>query len=161
MRIVVLSDTHLQNGQSLPPIVWNSLSGIDLILHAGDVVTPGLLSDLGVCAPVRAVRGNCDGWELANLPVRDIIDCDGLRVGLIHGNAGSGESTPERAYWAFASEGVRAVVFGHSHSPYLQWHNGILLFNPGSPTSKRRQPRYSFGILEIENNKVTGRHIYF
>lgn len=160
MRIGVLSDTHLRPGRALPAIVWELLDGVELILHAGDLVSAGVLSDLEALAPVRAVRGNCDDWELGQLPMRDIVGVGDVRIGLIHGNLGVGP-TPERAWQAFHKEHLDVVVFGHSHVPYLEWRNGTLLFNPGSPTDRRRQAFYSLGILELDGKNISARHYHF
>lgn len=160
MRIAVLSDTHLHKGKSLPNFVWEHLTQIDLILHAGDLTHMGLLEELACIATVRAVRGNCDGWDVT-LPDRDIIECGTLKVGLIHGNAGKGKTTPDRAYFALADFQVNLIVFGHSHSPYMEWRNGILLFNPGSPTDKRREQYFSFGLIDILEDQIQAQHIYF
>lgn len=161
MKIGVLSDTHLQTGQSLPPTVWDVLAQVDLILHAGDSVVSGVLADLNCLAPVIAVQGNCDSWELRHLPEKEIVAYGGLRFGLTHGCAGSARNTPERAYQAFVREKVQAVVFGHSHTPYLEWKNGILLFNPGSPTAKRRERYYSLGVIEVNQGQIQAKHVYF
>lgn len=161
MKIGVLSDTHLRAGQPLPQAVWKALAEVDIILHAGDSVAPEVLADLNCLARTVAVKGNCDDWELQHLPEKEIVACAGLRFGLIHGNAGHGRTTPDRAYQAFARGEVQAVVFGHSHSPYLEWRNGVLLFNPGSPTAKRWEPYYSVGVLEVHQDQIQARHIYF
>ena len=161
MRIGVLSDTHLREGQSLPSFVWDTLAGVDLIVHAGDIVASQILADLALLAPVRAVRGNSDGWGLANLPSRDLINFAGLRIGIIHGNMGVGRSTPERALSAFTGDLVDIIVFGHSHQPYLEWWDNVLLFNPGSPTDKRREKQYSLGIVEFLNGQLKANHHYF
>ena len=160
MRIAVLSDTHLRVGKSLPRNVWEQLTEIDLILHAGDLTHMGLLDELSCIAPVRAVRGNCDDWDVS-LPVRDVIECEALRIGLIHGDLGKGKSTPERAYLAFKDSSVDLIVFGHSHAPFMEWREGILMFNPGSPTDKRRELQYSFGILNIQQGQLKAKHLYF
>ncbi|SPF56760.1 putative enzyme [Candidatus Desulfosporosinus infrequens] len=159
MRIAVLSDTHLRVGKSLPHFVWEHLTQIDMILHAGDLTHMGLLDELASIAPVRAVRGNCDGWDVP-LPDRDIIECEAWRIGLVHGNVGKG-NTPERAFAQFKDLSVDLVVFGHSHTPFMEWRDGILLFNPGSPTDKRREPQYSFGLLDIQPGQVKAKHLYF
>lgn len=91
MHIAVLSDTHLRPGKSLPGFVWEHLNQVDMILHAGDLTNMGLLEDLSSLAPVRAVSGNCDGWDVA-LPDRDIIECEGVNIGLIHGHVGKGKT---------------------------------------------------------------------
>lgn len=160
MRIAVLSDTHLRVGKSLPRFVWEHLTQIDMIIHAGDLTHIGLLEELACIAPVRAVRGNCDGWGVS-LPDRDVIECGAWRIGLVHGNVGKGNSTPERAYAEFKDSSVDLIVFGHSHTPFMEWRNGILLFNPGSPTDKRREPQYSFGILDIQQRQLRAKHLYF
>ncbi|MPN42176.1 hypothetical protein SDC9_189732 [bioreactor metagenome] len=161
MIIGVISDTHLRAGQFLPVRVWEELSKVDLIIHAGDIIRPDLLTDLSALAPVEAVRGNCDGWELDKLPEQKIVICGGKRIGLIHGAYGPGKTTPERAFRAFDKNEIDIIIFGHSHIPYSQWHDGILLFNPGSPTDKRRQLKYSMGLLEIDDHEIKARHLYF
>ena len=160
MRIAVLSDTHLRVGKSLPRFVWEQLTDIDMILHAGDLTHSGLLEELSCIAPTRAVRGNCDNWDVS-LPDKDIVECEGFRIGLIHGHSGKGKSTADRAYHAFQDTPVDLIVFGHSHMPYMEWQEGILLFNPGSPTDKRRELRYSMGLLEIQQRQVAAKHLYF
>ncbi len=160
MRIAVLSDTHLREGRSLPRFVRENLTQIEMILHAGDLTHMGLLEELACIAPVRAVRGNCDGWDVS-LPDRDIIECGSWKIGLVHGNVGKGNSTPERAFNEFTETPVNVIVFGHSHTPYMEWRKGILLFNPGSPTDKRREPQYSFGILDVQPDQITAKHLYF
>jgi len=161
MLIGVLSDTHLREGRPLPSFVWLAFADVDLILHAGDVVSRSVLVDLGCLAPVKAVRGNCDGWELADLPAQAVVTCEDVKIGLVHGFAGTGRSTPERAFNTFAQEDADIIVFGHSHSPVSELRHGILLFNPGSPTDKRREARYSLGLLRVEGKKITPQHLYF
>lgn len=161
MLIAVLSDTHLREGRTLPTKVWESLAGVDLILHAGDVVSPGILVDLKTIAPIEAVRGNCDGWELASLPERKLVTCEEIRIGLTHGAYGVGRTTSERALRSFEPNSVDLIVFGHSHSPYKERHGGILLFNPGSPTDKRREAQYSIGLIEIHGSEFEAEHIFF
>jgi putative phosphoesterase len=160
MRIAVLSDTHLRIGRSLPKFVWEQLSQLDLILHAGDLTNMELLDELKAIAPTHAVKGNCDDWDVS-LPDQDVIECESFKIGLIHGYTGKGKSTPERAYNSFENIPVDIIVFGHSHVPFMEWRNGILLFNPGSPTDKRREPQYSFGILEIRQGQIKAKHLYF
>jgi len=160
MRIAVLSDTHLRMGQALPRFVWEQLTQIDLIFHAGDLTHIGLLEELSYLAPVRAVRGNCDVCDVS-LPERDVIEAEGVRIGLIHGNSGKGKSTPDRAFHAFKETAIDLIVFGHSHTPCMEWRDGILLFNPGSPTDKRRESQYSMGLLEIQQGQVKAKHLYF
>lgn len=161
MLIAVLSDTHLREGQTLPSKVWENIEGVDLILHAGDVINQGLLMDLKSIAPLEVVRGNCDGWELASLPERKIVTCERVRMGLTHGASGVGRTTPERALRTFELGSVDVIVFGHSHRPYKEWHGDIVLFNPGSPTDKRREPSFSMGLIEVHDSEFEVQHILF
>lgn len=160
MRIAVLSDTHLRVGKALPRLVWEQLNPIDMIIHAGDLTHMGLIEELSCFAPVRAVKGNCDGWDVP-LPDRDIIECEAYRIGLIHGDLGKGKTTPDRAFNAFKEQSVDIIIFGHSHIPFMEWRDGIFMFNPGSPTDKRREPQYSFGILDIQQGHLKAEHVYF
>ncbi|AFM42036.1 phosphoesterase, MJ0936 family [Desulfosporosinus acidiphilus SJ4] len=160
MRIAVLSDTHLKAGRSLPRLVWEHLSDADLILHAGDLTHKELVDELSLVAPVKAVCGNCDDWTV-DLPSQEWVECESFKFGIIHGHQGKGKTTLERAYSAFESNHVDVIVFGHSHTPTLKCHNGVLMFNPGSPTDKRREPQYSFGWLEVQEGHINAKHIYF
>lgn len=161
MLIGVLSDTHIPyRGRSLPSIVWKTLEGVDLILHAGDINHPDLLDDLNLIAPVHAVLGNTDPYELQlQLPVTKILTLEGYKLGLVHGD-GFGGSTIDRAAKAFSDEELDIIVFGHSHQPYCAFHGKTLFFNPGSPTDKRRMPYYSFGLLHLEET-LRAELIYF
>lgn len=148
-RVGVISDTHMpRRGRSLPEALQHGLEGVDLILHAGDLVDPSVLEMLEQIAPVAAVCGNSDPLSVRMLlPERRVLQLGRFRVGLIHGHQGIGNSTPERARRAFTD--VDAVVFGHSHIPYCEMKEGVLLFNPGSPTDRRREPHFSYGLLHI------------
>ncbi len=163
MRVGVVSDTHITDGRrTIPPAVWGAFTDVDVILHAGDIARRDVLDDLAALAPVHAVYGNVDPFELATtLPERLTLDLGGAHVGLTHGHLGVGRTTPERARGHFAGvAGLDAVVFGHSHEPYNRIEDGVLLFNPGSPTERRRQPRPSYGLLTIENGAIRGEIVY-
>lgn len=162
MRIGVLSDTHMSTASArLPKALEKGLTGVDLILHAGDWVSPAVAELLERIAPVEGIAGNNDGEEIVRrFGRRKIVRAGELSIGMVHGD-GWGKTTEQRAYEAFANERVNAVVFGHSHIPHMEWKNGMLLFNPGSPWDKRRQPRYSFGILKTEGNRIEAEHVFF
>ncbi len=163
MRVGIISDTHIADRRRvIPAAVWHTFLGVECILHAGDVVTRDVLDELAAVAPVHAVRGNMDPPELA-CTLRDALTLDlgGARIGLTHGHLGHGRTTPERALSTFRGvKGLSAVVFGHSHEPYNAVHGGVLLFNPGSPTERRRQPRHSFGLLHLTDGAVRGEIVY-
>lgn len=160
MKVGILSDTHIRKGRTLPQFVWEQLEGVDKILHAGDLVTVSLLEELALLAPVVAVRGNGD-WLMEDLPDTAITQLGSLKVGLTHGYLGRGGNTPERAFNTFAQSEVDMIVFGHSHLPYKSFVNGILMFNPGSPTERRGQPQCSLGIMTIEDGFYDVQHLFF
>lgn len=160
MKIALLSDTHIRKGGTLPRNVWDEIAQSDMIIHAGDLVSESLLDDLAVLVSVVVVKGNCD-WTVNSLPDKIITQFGGLRVGITHGHLGKGSTTPERAYNLFRDDGVDIVVFGHSHAPYNKYHNGVLLFNPGSPTNKRNQPMFSMGVLNVFNDRFEIDHLFF
>ncbi len=149
----VVGDTHLPRfGRRLPAALLEGLRGaaVELILHAGDLTSAGVLDELASVAPVVAVAGNNDPPELVDrLGTARILEIDGVRVGLTHGHAGSGARTPDRALATFAGESVDVVVFGHSHVPGWERRDGVGLLNPGSPTDRRRMPAYSYAILDV------------
>jgi uncharacterized protein len=154
MRIVVLSDTHApRRWKSCPPRVAEHLRGADLILHAGDVCTAAVLDELGDYAPVRAVIGNNDGPDLAQWGAQPTLafDLDGLAVGMIH-DSGQAAGRLGRMRSLFPHAGL--VVFGHSHIPLDQSDGNLRIFNPGSPTDRRRQPHGTLGVLTIEAGRL-------
>ena len=156
MRAVVLSDTHIRRGSKrrLPDAAYRALDEADVVLHAGDVVAAPVLDELSGFAPVHAVLGNNDDAELAAaLPETLVVALDGVRIGMVHD---SGPSSGRRNRMRKAFPDSRVVVFGHSHIPINEDLDGLLLFNPGSPTWKRRAPFPSMGILWIENGDVEG-----
>jgi hypothetical protein len=156
MRVAVLSDTHAPTRwKRCPPEVARRLDGVDLILHAGDVCRATVLEELAAFAPVRAVMGNNDTPDVAawGAPETLRVDLDGLDVGMIH-DAGPAEGRIARMAGRFP--GAALVVFGHSHIP-LDAGNGTdapRIFNPGSPTDRRSQPRGTMGLLEVVDGRL-------
>ena len=148
---VVLADTHIsRRARALPEELVPYLERADLILHAGDLIEASLLDELADYAPVRAVKGNVDGPDV-NLPRMQEFDFGGIRVAMIH-DSGRKEGRRRRLERRFPD--ARVVVFGHSHIPFLEDENGLLLLNPGSPTDKRRQPHHTFALLRTEEGDV-------
>jgi len=154
MRIAVLSDTHGPRfWKATPPAVAPHLEWAELILHAGDVCVPAVLDELAGFAPVRVVRGNNDGPDVAAWGAPDTLELElaGLPVAMIH-DAGHKDGRTRRMAERFP--GAKLVVFGHSHIPLDQEGDGIRIFNPGSPTEKRREPHGTLGLLEIEAGEL-------
>jgi uncharacterized protein len=130
----------------------------DLIMHAGDVCTATVLDELAAYAPVRVVRGNNDGQDVADWGAPDTLEIDiaGLPVAMVHD---SGQATGRMARMRRRFPGARLVVFGHSHIPLDQAGDGLRIFNPGSPTDRRRQPHGTLGLLEIVDGGLVGARI--
>jgi putative phosphoesterase len=159
MRVVVLSDTHApRRWKSCPPRVAEHLRGADLILHAGDVCTAGVLDELSAFAPVRAVLGNNDGPDVAawGAPETQEFELSGLAVAMIHD---SGPTTGRAARMRRRFPAADLVVYGHSHIPMDLADGGLRLFNPGSPTDRRRQPHGTLGLLTVEDGRLAEARI--
>ncbi|MCZ8515913.1 metallophosphoesterase family protein [Paenibacillus filicis] len=160
MRIGVVSDTHMYSrAKALPAALVRGLVGVDLILHAGDWVDEEVVDLFLAIAPVEAIAGNNDGPSLVRrFGRRKELTLGGKKIGMVHGDGG--RQTAETAFHSFKAAPVDLIVFGHSHIPYLERRGGVLLFNPGSPTDKRRQPKYSFGIVTL-GETITAEHHYY
>jgi uncharacterized protein len=161
MKIVVLSDTHLpKRNKGLPARLIEELRGADLTIHAGDWQTLDVYKELQTYARVEGVYGNVDNEEIVRLlPDKKVVEVCGFRIGITHGH-GKGKTTEKRAIAAFEDEKVDCIIFGHSHIPVMRYEGDILLFNPGSPTDKRRQKLFSFGVISI-SDKMVAEHIFF
>ncbi len=159
MRVVVLADTHApRRWKTCPPPVAARLRRADLILHAGDVCTAEVLDELAAYAPVRAVLGNNDGPDVAGwgAPPELEFDLDGLPVAMIHD---SGDAKGRLARMRRRFPRARLVVYGHSHIPLDQADEQLRIFNPGSPTDRRRQPHGTVGVLRIEAGRLVEARI--
>jgi putative phosphoesterase len=154
-RLAVISDTHLPRGQRrLPDRCVELLRRADAILHAGDVSTTGVLAELQALGPpLHAVHGNVDEPAVvAELPAELELEIDGARIAMLH-DSGQAAGRMARMRARFPEAG--AVVFGHSHIPLHETGpDGLQLFNPGSPTDRRRQPRHTMGLAEVRDGAV-------
>jgi putative phosphoesterase len=160
VKIGVISDTHIRSSSKLlPNIIYEVFDGVDMILHAGDILIEEVIIELETIATVYVVAGNNDGYDLLDKygPKR-IIEVNGKRIGLTHGT--SRGRTFMNAYFEFSEEKVDCVVYGHSHKPHNEVIDGVLFFNPGSPTAKWFEPRYSLGLLYVDK-EIRGEIIYF
>jgi uncharacterized protein len=159
MRVVVLSDTHSpRRWKSCPPLVAAQLRQASVILHAGDVCTADVLDELAAYAPVHVVMGNNDGPDVAawGAPETLEVTLGGLRIGMIH-DSGQAAGRTGRMRRLFPAADL--VVFGHSHIPMDVTGDGVRIFNPGSPTDRRRQPHGTVGVLDVEDGVLAGASI--
>jgi uncharacterized protein len=159
LRVVALSDTHApRRWKSCPAPVAARLRLADVILHAGDVCTAAVLDELSEYAPVLAVVGNNDGPDVAAWGATPTLEADlgGLRLAMIH-DSGPAHGRLQRMRRGFPDADL--VVFGHSHIPLDAEDGGLRIFNPGSPTDRRRQPHGTLGVLRVEAGQLTAADI--
>jgi putative phosphoesterase len=159
LRVVVLADTHApRRWKTCPPKVAEHLRQADVILHAGDVCVPSVLDELAEFAPVHVVAGNNDGQDVVAWGAPEALEVDlaGLKIAMIH-DSGQADGRPARMRRRFPDAGL--VVFGHSHIPMDVTGAGLRIFNPGSPTDRRRQPHGTIGELHIEDGRLLAARI--
>jgi uncharacterized protein len=152
--VAVISDTHLPRGtRRIPDACVAAMRASDLILHAGDFTYPEVLEEIEALGPpVAAVHGNVDTEELMQrLPEARLVNAGDVKIAMVH-DAGPSYGRLERMRARFPE--ADAVVFGHSHIPLHEEHDGFQIFNPGSPTDKRRQPEFTMGIAQVEAGRI-------
>ncbi|MGA7419969.1 MAG: metallophosphoesterase family protein [Acidimicrobiales bacterium] len=161
LGVIVLADTHLRDSdpprRDLPGPAWELIRQCDVVLHAGDVNEPGLLRRLNEVAPTHAVLGNNDLALVGHLPQTLQLALAGVRVAMVH-DSGRRAGRPKRLWRRFPQADL--VVFGHSHIPCDEVGiDGQVLFNPGSPTTRRSQPTCTLGRLVLAEGAIIGRSI--
>ena len=151
MKIGIISDTHgLLRAQ-----VFQAFQGVEHVLHAGDVGNPDILTELEAIAPVTAVWGNVDGWEIRNrVPEVARLELGGVRIAVVHGMQ-FGSPTPQKVAAAHPDAGL--VVFGHSHRPLIQQVGPTVAVNPGSAGPRRFKDPVTVAIAELEGGRVQAR----
>jgi len=159
-RIGVVSDTHIpKQAPQMPEELLEQLAHVDFIIHAGDFENIDALKDLRRINRVVAVSGNMDLQKVKKeVPKRQVFNVDHYKIGIIHG-WGDPHTLPKRMREEFKSDDVDCVVFGHSHQVCNQIIDGVLMFNPGSPTDTIYAHFKSFGILETSPEGITGEII--
>jgi uncharacterized protein len=159
--IAVLADTHMpKGGRALPERCAELLREAEAALHAGDFFAVETLREIeALCpGPVHAVHGNVDEAELRRLlPGTLEVEFAGARVAMVH-DAGPAKGRLGRMRARFPE--ADSVVFGHSHLPLHEEENGFQIFNPGSPTERRRAPRHSMGLLRVESGRPVFEHVW-
>jgi putative phosphoesterase len=156
MLIAIIADTHLPRGmRRLPDACVERIAAADLLLHAGDFVTADVLRMVeAIGPPVVGVHGNMDTAELRRLlPAERVVDAGGSRIAMLH-DAGPRRGRLERIRRRFGDR-AEAVVFGHSHLPLHEiGPDGFQIFNPGSPTERRRAPAHTMGVARVEDGDL-------
>jgi uncharacterized protein len=155
VTLAIISDTHMPRGpRMLPPACVERLRGADAILHAGDLMTTAVLRELEALGPpVHAVHGNVDEPQLTMLlPRVRMVEAGGARIAMIHD---AGPSGGRLARMRRTFPGAQAVVFGHSHIPLHEESGGFAIFNPGSPTERRRAPHHTMGLATAHDGAVS------
>lgn len=158
MKILVISDTHMpKSAEDLPQAIYDRIKDVDMIIHAGDIAEKEILDKLEALRPTKAVCGNMDSMKLrSSLKEKEVIEVEGVKIGLVHGH-GAPIHLMDTVKKEFKD--VDAVIFGHSHKAINEVRDGILYFNPGSPTDTVFAPYRSFGILEVNKGKIKGEII--
>ena len=156
-EIAVIADTHLPRGRRrLPEDCLERIRAADLLIHAGDFSTAAAYEELAALGPpLVGVHGNVDDDELRRrLPESTVIEAEEVRIAVVH-DAGAKRGRLARLRRTFAD--VDAVVFGHSHLPLHESEDGFQIFNPGSPTERRRAPSHTMGIAVVDGGEVAFR----
>lgn len=158
MLIGVISDTHIpERAGKIPDIVFEEFKDVDMILHAGDLVSVDVMDQLEELAPTRCVRGNMDSYYGLDLPRNDIITVYGHRIGLSHGEVYPRGDSMQLKYIA-QEMAVDILITGHTHWAFIKEFDDILLLNPGSPTVPRMSDP-SVMILDINESQIESRII--
>jgi uncharacterized protein len=157
--LAIVADTHMPRGaRRLPDECVSRLRGAELIVHAGDFTGPETLAEFeAVGPPLVAVHGNVDAPAVVSrLPVEAVFDADGTRIAVVHA-AGPRRGRLARLRRRFPH--ADAVVFGHSHLPLHERADGFQIFNPGSPTERRRAPGHTMGLADARDGEVRFSHV--
>jgi putative phosphoesterase len=156
MLVAIVSDTHMpRGGRRLPDACRAWIAAADLLLHAGDFMTVEVFRELEqIRPPLVAVHGNVDSAELRRLlPAQRVVGIEDARIAMVH-DAGPSAGRLERMRRRFGAE-ADALVFGHSHLPlHERAKDGFQIFNPGSPTERRRAPVHTMGLARVEGASV-------
>jgi putative phosphoesterase len=155
--IAVIADTHLPRGRRrLPEECVRRIAAADLVIHAGDFSSVSAYEEIAAIGPrLVAVHGNVDEPAVRErLPERELVEIEGARIGVVH-DAGAARGRLGRMRRAFPDAG--AVVFGHSHLPLLEREPGFQIFNPGSPTERRRAPAHTMGVARVDERAIRFR----
>lgn len=162
IKIGIISDTHISKDlYKMDELLSNHLKNVDLVIHAGDYKNSKVIDIIEKHNKFLGVFGNNDGDLIKErVKEKELINIMGYKVGIYHGH-GNTKTTIDRAYEMFKDNRVDIIIFGHSHQPIIKTVNKILMLNPGSPTSKRKDRWYSYIILELEKGHINAQINFF
>lgn len=153
MNVLAIGDTHVPDfARALPDWIVPHLEWAEQILHTGDATSPDVLTELSAYAPLRAVMGNIDGWDVAvwGAPEQLELELGGVRIAMLH-DSGLAKGREARMHRRFPNADL--VLFGHSHQPLFERGEAVALLNPGSPTWKRRAPEPTVARLTVRDGR--------
>lgn len=158
LKVGIISDTHLhKHPEKILDYLNKYFKDVDLIIHAGDYTNSKVIDLIKTNNKFVGVFGNVDKTLVRELvKEKEIIELCGKRVGIYHGH-GEKKTTIERAYDIFLADKVDIIIFGHSHQPSISTINKILMLNPGSLSRKRKEPWFSYIILNLDNNNINAQ----
>jgi putative phosphoesterase len=153
MKIGVIADTHIsKKTETIPVEVLKAFETVDMVIHAGDLVSLDVLKQLkDICPQVKAVYGNMDAREVrVALREKEIIKINNFKIGVTHGQ-GNPHQLIEFTSKLFKADNLDVIIFGHSHSALNLKAGNTLYFNPGSPTDKIFALYNSYGIITVDD----------
>jgi putative phosphoesterase len=151
--IGVIADTH----SLFDPAIARHFSGVDHIIHAGDIGMRSVIEQLEMIAPVTAVSGNVDRYEKSGFPTEAIIKLNGFRIAIRHVVFEAGRLTQKGREFLDRTR-PDVCIFGHTHQPKNEWLGDTLLFNPGSAGPKRFTLPRMLGVITI-GSRLLAKHI--
>ena len=156
MLIGVISDTHIpERSSKIPEAIFDIFDEVEMILHAGDLVSAEVWDELETVAPTRCVQGNMDRVYGMNLPSRDLIQVGGVKMGLDHGEVYPRGDEQQLKYIGMEME-VDVLISGHTHWPFIKDVAKVILLNPGSPTVPRMSDP-SIMLLEVQDKELEAK----
>ncbi len=160
MRVGLISDTHLpsliRHLDALGPEAADFLGTVDLILHAGDVVTRELLDWCERFAPVLAARGNHDVFEDPRIAEAQVLTLEGWRIGMVHDLRPVATAPAAHARDHFGGATLDVMVSGDTHVERLEHRDGVVMINSGSPNlPHHKETRLgTVALLELEPGRL-------
>ena len=153
MRFLVLSDTHRDLSRMFSAVDYMKALAPDAVIFLGDVVSDAIALKTELRVPFHIVQGNCDGYSA--YPATDVVEAEGVRIFLCHGHQYDVKESPQRLIWAAQERECTVALFGHTHRPYMDREDGVLVMNPGSLT-RPRLSQAGLAVLDVQKGQSKG-----